>query len=264
VANTQERGSKTLASDLSDWPKAPGRADSNVDRAAQLIRRKIFTQDLPPGTMLPPERVLSARLDVSRNSLRSALAKLESEGLLDVRQGRGVTVLDYRESGGLSLVRKMPRAMQDELVPEILEMRTTLALSAAAKATLRATDEQVDELAALALLLQDTHGLEALVSLDLRFSRMLVRAARSVSLELLLNAVSRLLEGRPDICEVIFYDRDDVRSSYVMIVEALRSRAAGGVGELMRLGLEHRDRKTLERFGIAIEPAHQLAGNQDR
>jgi len=237
---------KPPSSAISEWPRAPTRADGNVDRLADLIRHRIFTRELLPGTRLPAERTLSARLDVSRNTLRAALAKLQAEGLLTVRQGRGVTVSDYREAGSLALVQKMPAEMQDDILPEILELRSTLAVSAAVKAALHASDEQLDELGALAKQIQDCRGLEDLVRLDLQFSRMLVRAARSIPLELLLNPVATLLQGRPDISDAIFHDRSDVRRSYEVIVELLRGRDREAISELMRQGLEGRDRKTIE------------------
>ncbi|WP_428395028.1 FadR/GntR family transcriptional regulator [Lichenicoccus sp.] len=51
----------------------------------------------PPGTMLPAERELAARLKVSRSSVREAVIALEVMGLVAVRVGIGVTVLPQAE-----------------------------------------------------------------------------------------------------------------------------------------------------------------------
>lgn len=236
----------TLNSDISTWPKGPARSDRNVDRLANLIRNRILEGELPPGTLLPAERVLANHLGVSRNTLRSAMARIESEGLLVIRQGRGVMVQDYRSVGNLSLVENMPAEMQNALLPEILELRRTLAVKAAVKACVKGTEEDLDELAELANRLSGCDDLEQLFTMDMAFSRKLVRAAKSVTLELLLNSVSALLSRRPDIAEAIFHDREDVRASYAIIVELIRSRDAQVVGELFRAGLELRDQRTLE------------------
>lgn len=48
----------------------------------------------PPGTALPAERLLAARLGVSRSSVREAIRVLEHAGILDVRTGSGTYVTD--------------------------------------------------------------------------------------------------------------------------------------------------------------------------
>lgn len=46
----------------------------------------------PPGRALPAERLLAARLGVSRSSVREAIRILEHTGILDVRTGSGTYV----------------------------------------------------------------------------------------------------------------------------------------------------------------------------
>jgi DNA-binding FadR family transcriptional regulator len=60
--------------------------------------------ELAPGDRLPPERVLSKQLGVSRLTLRSALATLSAAGLIAVRHGSGYTIRDMRETGGMDLL----------------------------------------------------------------------------------------------------------------------------------------------------------------
>jgi DNA-binding FadR family transcriptional regulator len=61
--------------------------------AAQL-RTLIGKGEFEPGTRLPAERDLAKQLGVSRPSVREALIALEVEGLVEVRTGSGVFVLD--------------------------------------------------------------------------------------------------------------------------------------------------------------------------
>lgn len=52
------------------------------DEIASRVRALIEEQNLEAGMKLPAERQLAIQLGVSRNSLREALAKLVSEGVL--------------------------------------------------------------------------------------------------------------------------------------------------------------------------------------
>lgn len=61
-------------------------------RAAARLEELLAAGELVPGDRLPPERQLCGRLDVSRATLRQALAELEERGLVTRHQGRGTFV----------------------------------------------------------------------------------------------------------------------------------------------------------------------------
>ena len=82
---------------------------SAADAAADRLRRRILEGELPAGSMLPGERELSEQLGVSRLTLRSALASLQAQGLIEKVHGAGNRVLDYRETGGVELVAHLAR-----------------------------------------------------------------------------------------------------------------------------------------------------------
>ena len=60
-----------------------------AESLAQRLRAFIDEQRLQPGERLPAERQLAQQLTVSRSSLREALQKLISEGVLISRRGGG-------------------------------------------------------------------------------------------------------------------------------------------------------------------------------
>ena len=72
------------ASALGFAPIAPQRAFEDI--AAQ-IRELVASGKLKPGDRLPPERDLSAKFNVSRNTLREALRALELAGMIELRKG---------------------------------------------------------------------------------------------------------------------------------------------------------------------------------
>lgn len=59
--------------------------ETTVEQLATAIRLGVFVD----GEQLPPERELSERLGVSRNTLRDAIAALRDSGLVTTTRGRG-------------------------------------------------------------------------------------------------------------------------------------------------------------------------------
>lgn len=62
------------------------------EQVAAALRRAIAEGEAAPGDRLPPARDLGAVLGVNANTVLRALRTLRDEGLLEFRQGRGVTV----------------------------------------------------------------------------------------------------------------------------------------------------------------------------
>jgi DNA-binding FadR family transcriptional regulator len=74
----------------------------------------IFNNKLKAGTKMPTERQLSTTLGVDRTSLRMALKQLESMQLLDIRQGDGIYVKDFRKYAGVDFLRTLFFQQEDQ------------------------------------------------------------------------------------------------------------------------------------------------------
>ncbi|MDN3521635.1 transcriptional regulator GlcC [Halomonas ramblicola] len=108
--------------------------ESVAARLEQLILDGIFR----PGQLLPSERRLCDRLNVSRASLREGLRILRGKGIIETRHGHGSTVaalLPAREQSPLMhLFRDHPRTLFD-----LLEVRALLEGESARLAASRGT-----------------------------------------------------------------------------------------------------------------------------
>jgi len=74
----------------------PGGRAPKYHRLADDLRRQIRNGSLPPGERLPSEATLSERHRLSLPTIRSALAVLRAEGLIESRQGIGTFVKENR------------------------------------------------------------------------------------------------------------------------------------------------------------------------
>jgi GntR family transcriptional regulator len=71
------------------------------EQVAGEIRRAIAVGEAGPGDRLPAALDLAAVLEVNRNTVLRALRQLRDEGLLELRRGRGATVVATPEQGEL-------------------------------------------------------------------------------------------------------------------------------------------------------------------
>ena len=97
-----------------DNVSAAGRGANLGERAYQRIREDILFYQLPPGTRVS-EAALTKRFDLRQAAVRSALARLTQEGLVektDERSARvaSLTLKDVREIYGVRLLLEPPAA----------------------------------------------------------------------------------------------------------------------------------------------------------
>ncbi len=71
------------------------------EQVAAEIRRAIADGEARPGERMPLAKDLATVLGVNRNTVLRALRELRDEGLLELRQGRGITVAGTPERGAV-------------------------------------------------------------------------------------------------------------------------------------------------------------------
>lgn len=113
------------------------------EAVAEQLQRHI-TDHLKPGDLLPPERELVKMFGVSRSSIRDAIRRLESLGLVEPRQGAGTVVREASApvTGPIANVLLQQRKM----IRELLEMRELLEPLLARRAALLASPEQIQHM----------------------------------------------------------------------------------------------------------------------
>lgn len=232
-----------------------------VAEVADTLRRRILRGELAAGATLPAERDLAEQLGVSRLTLRSALASLEAQGLIEKVHGAGNRVLDFRERGGVELVAYLVDLAVDSgeatrLLGELLEFRRLIAVEllgiVAERATTRELQGLREHLARQRTLLDQP---EAFMRADLEFARLLVRAAHNLTLELLYNTVQRLVVNTPAFEAAFLVNSSATLRAYEELLALLEGRDPERVRAMARRVLEPLDRVTLDRLAaIADKP----------
>ncbi len=174
---------------------SPRVSEDTVQQLVELIRTSAFA----PGTRLPGERQLAQQFQVSRTSIREAIRKLETIGLLETRAGLGTFVKDpSREVINASLVPYLQ--LDRDKLGKLFELREIIEVEAAGRAAERATPAQVQamhhwtETMEAAVAAED---INAMVTADLGFHRqVIVATGNDVLVDLLDSIVDLLREMR--------------------------------------------------------------------
>ena len=145
-----------------------GQPVSLADQAYHAIRELIVTLEYAPGDPIS-ERELTDRLRIGRTPIREALRQLAQEKLVEVlpRRGMFVTTVDVRD------------------LARLCEVRAVLEPEAARLAAERATQEDLNEIAALLEELESgrRRSDRLLIDLDERIHRTIYRSAHNHFLE---------------------------------------------------------------------------------
>lgn len=72
--------------------RPPGSGASKADQLAATLREQILSGQLPPAALLPSERQMIDQYDLSRITVRAAIATLRAEGLVQTIPGKGAFV----------------------------------------------------------------------------------------------------------------------------------------------------------------------------
>jgi GntR family transcriptional regulator, transcriptional repressor for pyruvate dehydrogenase complex len=170
------------------------------EQVADQIAALIVSRQYQPGDLLPTERELGARFQVSRTVVREAIRVLTTKGLVEARQGHGARVRPQNADRVAEALRLLLQ-MRNGSAAAVLEARRVIEPGIAALAADRATSDDdtalraaVDDLGAAiaqcdpASKLEDSQ-LDALIAADAAFHLGLVRASRNEVLISLLEAL---------------------------------------------------------------------------
>ncbi|VVE29608.1 Pyruvate dehydrogenase complex repressor [Pandoraea pneumonica] len=183
------------------------------DMVYEQLETMVVEGRLAPGSALPSERDLAQQMGVSRPSLREALLRLESRGLIVGRAGGGYLVANASQP---LLAEPLSQLMSrhSKTVDDVLEMREVLEAKAVELAAERATPEDIARLGQALEALEAAYAagrdgldddrdggargaslLTRVPELDAHFHLALAEATHNLVLVHLMHAIFELLRG---------------------------------------------------------------------
>lgn len=222
-------------------------ASSVPNDAARQLQQQILNGSLPAGSMLPGQRELSARMGISRASLREAISMLEALGMLSSQPGRGVLVTHGRHRSEAEL----PIGPAAIPAVDMYQFRIALEPVAAALAASRITPSGASQLWAIQQNLEqaiDDNDLIAASEADLAFHLSVAQRSGNAMFQ---TTIGEAPDPLAHNLRLAFADPQRVRETaeeHRLITLAITAGDALEARNAMRAHLEH----TAERAGISL------------
>jgi len=221
---------------------------------ARRITKLIHDGGHEVGARLPPISRMARQLGVGSPTLREALKKLETVGVVEIRHGSGVYVGRSPDSLLVSnpILDTTPTR---KLLVDLIEARIPIELQTAALAARHASAEHLDEMRELL----DEAGrslddAELLNQVNLSFHRQIALASGNTVVHQILEVLTNIFRQEQRLILSIHGRREDDHHEHVEIYEALRARDAELAVARMRVHLE-RVRDILRRWEPSEEEA---------
>jgi GntR family transcriptional regulator, transcriptional repressor for pyruvate dehydrogenase complex len=208
------------------------------DQVFEQVRELIYKGTFKPGQQITPERNLAASMQVSRTSVRNAINKLVTMGLLEHRQGQGTFVASPENRRGNPLAAAM--ATEEATLSDLLEVRLGLESNAAELAARRATEKDLiaieESLAEMEQDMKDDGHIST--SADAAFHMAITFATKNpVLIHLMRNFYDFLFIGIKKNLTHMYQrqgEHENVINHHRQVYEMIKKRKPEEAGKLMR------------------------------
>lgn len=202
------------------------------------VSRRIITLARDHSTdRLPTERDMSAQFGVSRSVVREAAKRLELQGLLEIRQGSGMKVVDKLHKPLSSAVHMLVPDERQRLV-QLTEVRFALEPENARLAAERATASELKQLKAAHERLKNCQDFETQVLADMEFHCLIAEASGNKIGSLLMQSLSDLLQTSLSHGYRLV-TKDQAVADHGKILDAILARNATAAATAMKNHLLH-------------------------
>lgn len=222
---------------------------SLLEQTVRHLTDVVLNREVLPGQFLPPEAALCTQFNVSRSTVREAIAVLETRGLLRRQHGMGILVTDGSQAAAVSSLSLLLQTRKTTLC-DLLEARIGLECLIVSIAAAHATDAEIGAMEeAIAPMRCPGSSEEEYVQADLAFHLRLAEASHNTVYVVLVDAVrGPLLESIRATYRLDGHTDRRLRD-HTRILDAVRARDAHAAHAAMRDHL-HSTEAMLRQLGL--------------
>jgi GntR family transcriptional repressor for pyruvate dehydrogenase complex len=167
---------------------------SVADRVFNALRQEILDQSFPVGGKLPSEGALSKQFGVSKASVKSALQRLATLGLIETRVGQGSFVREFNPLKYMDQIHEFLLSNRD--ISQITEYRMYMEMAGARLAIKKAKHENFEQMESLLRQMEEAREKNDVVlhgKLDYQFHLEICRATQNDIVVQAYEIIGRLL-----------------------------------------------------------------------
>ncbi|HEV3001972.1 MAG TPA: GntR family transcriptional regulator [Solirubrobacteraceae bacterium] len=209
-----------------------------------VLRDGIVGGRYAAGEKLPSQRTLAREYGVNATTVREAVKRLEQLRLVEVRHGDAMRVSDWRTASGLDVIAHVlfdATGVNRDALRALMEARRWMLSVAAGLAAERRSDEQAEELRALARVAAREQ------TADFTFFAALVEAAGNVVFSLILNSVRPIYFEHAALFDGLVTPEQE--ALYERAADAVARRDADAARAAVAELAEHQERALEEALG---------------
>lgn len=211
-------------------------SENKVDKVFYQMKRKIVDESWGVGEKLPSEKELCDMFNVSRVSVRSAIQKLRSLGLIETFQGKGSFVTQKIDIAN-SLFPKLNIDRKDFF--DIIEFRELIEYKSIELAVERADNADIDNIEkALKKMLSNVTDYKKYSLADYEFHLAIVRASKNKILIMVMENVKSIFQYYLEELNRVFGINENSTEGHIELFEAIKNRDAETAKRSIREGIE--------------------------
>ena len=207
-----------------------------VEKVSDQLAKKIRSGFSFTGGVLPSERQLATQFGVSRPVVREATKLLEFQGLVEIRQGLGIRVVN-RLYAPLSATAKLLLPDDTERLRQTLDVRMVLEPKIAERAAVRANAEGIARLHTIQRTLEKASTLEEAMEADIAFHSELARISGNEIFGIMLDSIADLgRDSRRATMTQVGFDR--AFQQHAVVLNAIECGDARAAEDAMQIHIQ--------------------------
>ncbi|WP_018931413.1 FadR/GntR family transcriptional regulator [Gracilibacillus lacisalsi] len=191
-----------------------------------------------PGDKLPNENELSEELNISRTTLREAIRILVTNGILEIRRGKGTYVKEDIDVNNLEEMGFLVEAKIN--AKDLYEMRLIFEPEAAYYATIRASDPELRRILDYGNQIEQKikHN-EDRTEVEQMFHKSIVKATHNEFMEKLMPVLYQAIDKGVILSKKKELAVKDTINDHKMIMEFMKNRNPEGARSAMKIHILH-------------------------
>ncbi|MBH0778570.1 GntR family transcriptional regulator [Nocardia bovistercoris] len=209
-----------------------------VADVADELARRVAAGEYQPGELMPSVRQVAEEFEMNRATAQLTLGRLESYGFVEARRGKGFTIREVREAGGMDVYRHLFRysipmpEVAVEMFRDVVEVERGIVMGALLSYTesphgiepaeLKATIDKLETLAR-----QEVPDYHRMLAVEVALVRELLTVQGSSMQRAILNSIGEMVLEVPHAVAAYFAGAADL---HVLIWRALVAVWESGSG----------------------------------